>query len=102
MAGISPWRPAYLTDLSDAEFAYLEPLLPPPRSLGRPRVHPPREILNAIFTYCGVAAPGGCRRTSSRPGRPPTITFDSGAWTVPGRMSTLSFASNSERALGVT
>ncbi|HEX9412746.1 MAG TPA: transposase, partial [Ktedonobacterales bacterium] len=42
-------RRAYPTDLSDAEFAYLGPLLPPPRSPGRPRVHPPREILNAIF-----------------------------------------------------
>jgi putative transposase len=42
-------RRPYLTDLSDAEFACLDPLLPPPRSVGRPRLHPPREILNAIF-----------------------------------------------------
>jgi len=38
-----------LTDLSDAEFARLEPLLPPPKAFGRPRPHPVREILNAIF-----------------------------------------------------
>jgi len=45
---VTPRRP-YLTDLSDAEFACLDPLLPPPRSVGRPRLHPPLEILNAIF-----------------------------------------------------
>jgi putative transposase len=38
-----------LTDLSDAEFARLEPLLPPPKAFGRPRLYPVREILNAIF-----------------------------------------------------
>ena len=42
-------RCAYPTDLSDAEFAYLEPLLPPPRPRGRPRKHPVRELLDAIF-----------------------------------------------------
>jgi len=38
-----------LTDLSDCEFARLEPYLPPAKSLGRPRLHAIREILNAIF-----------------------------------------------------
>ena len=42
-------RAAYPTALSDAEFAYLEPLLPPPKPRGRPRKHPVREVLNAIF-----------------------------------------------------
>ena len=42
-------RRAYLTDLSDAEWAYLEPHLPTPRATGRPPIHSPREILNAIF-----------------------------------------------------
>jgi putative transposase len=42
-------RQPYLTDLSDAEFACLEPHLPPPRMRGRPWRHPPREILDAIF-----------------------------------------------------
>ena len=45
---MTPRRP-YLTDLSDAEFACLDPLLPPPRIVGRPRLHPLREVLNAIF-----------------------------------------------------
>jgi putative transposase len=42
-------RRAYQTDLSDAEWACIEPYLPAPRAPGRPRVHPLREILNAIF-----------------------------------------------------
>ena len=42
-------RAAYLTDLSDAEYACLVPHLPPPASRGRPRLRPLREILDAIF-----------------------------------------------------
>ena len=42
-----PRRP-YPSDLSDAEWAMLEPLLPPVRPGGRPRAHPLREIVDAI------------------------------------------------------
>ena len=42
-------RKPYLTDVSDAEWVRLEPHLPIPKSGGRPRVHAPREILDAIF-----------------------------------------------------
>ena len=42
-------REIYVTDLSDIEWNILEPLLPPPNKLGRPRKHPWREILNSIF-----------------------------------------------------
>jgi putative transposase len=42
-------RRAYPTDLSDAEFACLEPSLPPPKRRGRPRLHPVREVLDAVF-----------------------------------------------------
>ena len=42
-------RCAYLTDLSDAEFACLAPLLPAPKPRGRPRKHPVREVLDALF-----------------------------------------------------
>lgn len=42
-------REIYITDLSDVEWNILEPLLPPPNKLGRPRKHPWREILNSIF-----------------------------------------------------
>src|ERR671929_926502 len=42
-------RRAYQTDLSDAEWSYIEPHLPTPNAPGRPRVHTLREILDAIF-----------------------------------------------------
>jgi putative transposase len=42
-------RRAYLTDLSDTEWTCLKDHLPTPKAPGRPRVHPLREILNAIF-----------------------------------------------------
>jgi putative transposase len=42
-------RKPYPTDLSDAEWSYIEPHLPTPQAPGRPRVHSLREILNAIF-----------------------------------------------------
>ena len=42
-------RKTYQTDLSDTEWARIEPHLPVPKAAGRPRIHPPREILNAIF-----------------------------------------------------
>jgi putative transposase len=40
---------AYQTDLSDAEWSYIEPYLPTPQAPGRPRVHTLREIIDAIF-----------------------------------------------------
>jgi putative transposase len=42
-------RKTYHTDLSDSEWARIEPHLPLPKAVGRPRLHSPREILNAIF-----------------------------------------------------
>jgi len=42
-------RNPYPTDLSDTEWACLESHLPAPRATGRPRIHSPREILDAIF-----------------------------------------------------
>jgi putative transposase len=42
-------RQRYSTDMTDAEWSCLEPHVPPPKSGGRLRVHPVREILNGIF-----------------------------------------------------
>jgi putative transposase len=41
-------RRSYSTDLSNAEWKILEPLLPPEKSGGRHRKYPMREIINAI------------------------------------------------------
>jgi putative transposase len=42
-------RKAYPSDLSDAEWQIIKPLIPPAKPGGRPRKHAMREILNAIF-----------------------------------------------------
>jgi putative transposase len=42
-------RRPYPTDLSDAEWTYIELHMPAPKQHGRPRIHSPREILDAIF-----------------------------------------------------
>jgi putative transposase len=42
-------RQPYSTDVTDIEWQCLVPHLPTPQLGGRPRVHPMREILNAIF-----------------------------------------------------
>src|SRR5262245_55851564 len=41
-------RKPYPSDLSDEQWAILEPLIPVP-TVGRPRTHDMREVLNAIF-----------------------------------------------------
>jgi putative transposase len=42
-------RKPYPTDLSDAEWSYIEPHMPAGKEHGRPRIHSPPEILDAIF-----------------------------------------------------
>jgi putative transposase len=44
-----PERPAYPTDLTDAEWAVLEPHVPAPQPGGRPVTHSRREICNGIL-----------------------------------------------------
>jgi putative transposase len=42
-------RAPYATDLTDAQWQVLAPLLPPPAPTGRPRTVDLREVLNALF-----------------------------------------------------
>jgi putative transposase len=49
-------RRAYQSDLSDAEWAMIEPHLPVPKAPGRPKLHSLREILDAVF----YVVRGGC------------------------------------------
>ena len=50
-------RKPYPSDLTDAEWAVLEPLIPPAKRGGRPRTVKMREVLNGLFslnrTGCG-------------------------------------------------
>jgi len=49
MNSIDAKRKAYTSDLTDAEWEMVEPLLPPPKSTGRPIKYPRREIFNGIL-----------------------------------------------------
>lgn len=42
-------RQPYPTDLTDAQWRVLEPLIPPAKPYGRPRTVDLREVVNAIF-----------------------------------------------------
>jgi hypothetical protein len=57
----------YETDLTEAEWALIEPLMPKPKPRGTPRAWPLREILNAIFY---VLRGGITRRLLPRTCRP--------------------------------
>ena len=79
-------RKTYRTDLSDAEWAYIEPHIPTPKAPGRPRVHPLREIFDAILYMLR----SGCAwrllpHDFPTQGRLSTITSELGASTVPGK-----------------
>jgi len=42
-------RKRYSSDLTDAQWSILEPLIPPAKSGGHPRTVNMREVVNAIF-----------------------------------------------------
>ena len=48
-AAMSKPRKAYATDLTNEQWAILEPLIPPAKSGGRPRKVVMREVLNSIL-----------------------------------------------------
>jgi len=47
----------YGSDLTDAEWAIIAPLLPPVRKTGRRRRWPMRELMNAIFYGAALGLP---------------------------------------------
>ena len=53
--------PRYASDTTDCEWALIEPFMPPPKPLGRPRTTDLREVVNAILyiatTGCQWAMP---------------------------------------------
>ena len=49
--------PRYASDLTDAEWRLVEPYLPAPSRLGRPRARPMREIVNGIFYVLRAGCP---------------------------------------------
>jgi transposase len=63
----------YPSDLSDAEWALVEPLIPPAKRGGRPREVIVREVLNAIFYILST----GCQwRALPKDFPPPTTVWE--------------------------
>jgi putative transposase len=50
-------RKPYPYDLTDAQWRILEPLLPPPKSGGRPRSVDLREVVNGLLYVLGTGCP---------------------------------------------
>lgn len=74
----------YASDLTDAEWGVIEPLLPPREPLGRPRVTALREVVNAIL----YMARTGCQWRMLPQGFPPKSTVQSYfyAWRADGTL----------------
>ena len=47
----------YASDLTDLEWALIEPFLPPARHLGRPRTTDLREVVNALLYMMRTGCP---------------------------------------------
>ena len=54
---MNPSRTSYDSDLTEAEWEQLEPLVPPVKPGGRPPKYSRREILNAIFYQARTGCP---------------------------------------------
>lgn len=68
----------YPSDVDDATWKVVAPILAPNRRRSRPRVHPDRVIYNAILYVLRGGANGACSRRPSSPGRPSTAASASG------------------------
>lgn len=62
--------------LSDDQYRLIEPLIPSVKPGGRPRSTDMRQLLDALFLWCGPAANGAicCSRRPSRPDPRSTAT----------------------------
>ena len=75
-------RRPYPSDLSDAEWALLEPLLVSAERRGRPpKCGPPGALRTPCSTCLGAGVRGGCCPGNTRHGKPSTTTSGSGAGT---------------------
>ena len=68
----------YASDLTEAEWKLIEPLMPPRRLIGRPRKSDLRAVVNAMLYMASTGFSGGNCRGISRRGRPSKVIFMSG------------------------
>ena len=72
----------FASDLTDAEWAVLKPLLPPPSPVGRPPVRSLRTIVEAIFHVLRGGVAWRMLPPCVRPGKPRAVGSQPGAtWT---------------------
>ena len=94
----------YPSDLTDAEWALIEPMIPPARRGGRPRDVNVREVLNGIFyvrTGCQWRrCPRTCRRVDGARRRPPRALCGLGGGDRPERGSAKRLRSTRRAAEG--
>ena len=76
----------FASDLTDAEWAVLKPLLPPLSPVGRPPVRSLRTIVEAIVCVLRGGVPDGCCPRASRPGKPRAVGSQPGATRACGIM----------------
>ena len=69
-----PVRLAYATDLTDGQWALIEPMIPQAEPGGRPRKAATRALVDATSTSFEPVAAGGCCHTISRRGRRSTTS----------------------------
>src|SRR5271166_6527103 len=82
----------YPSDITDAQWALIEPHIPPVYPGGRPRKTDVRDVLDAILYILRTGCPW-----TSHPRAPSGVTSTSGDETGPWRSSTTSFAARSAR-----
>jgi hypothetical protein len=87
---------AYPSDLTTAQWALIEPLLPAAKTRGRRRKVDLRSLRTPFFMYSRVASPGACCRKISLLGRPCTIAFAFGDSPDCGTESTINFGMKCE------
>jgi transposase len=80
----------YETDLTDAEWAVIEPHMPPPANRGRPRDWSFREIMNGLFYVLRGGIPWRLMPTDLPPW--PTVYRWFAAWRDSGLFETINHA----------
>jgi putative transposase len=90
----------YPTDLSDAEWTSLKPCLPAPkkRGRGRPKVHSPRKILNAVFYLLKSGCPWRLLPRDLPPWK--TVYHWFRKWRIDGTFEQLNLALRAQRNQG--